>query len=122
MSRYPTCGHKGCQGHIGKFSSCLDEVIWESTLDGADETFGDTDWIGHYAMVRVSDDHSWTRVPESSESPCKPEPVGYVALTYPSGRVSVDYLGDDTGVMATYETRYGGAREAYEAWSDEGDY
>lgn len=119
MSRYPTCGHIGCTGHIGKFSSCLDEVIWQHTLDSADETFGDTDWHGHYAMVHVSDDESWTDTPETSETPLKPEPGVYVAFTAPSGRVAVDFLGDAPGVMAEYEARYGPERVRYEQWSAE---
>lgn len=121
--KYPTCGHQGCVGHVGKFSSCLDEVIWYSTLDSADETFGDTDWHGHYAMVVVSDDDSFTDTPESSETPLKPEPGVYVVFTAPSGLVSVDYLGNASGVMADFEARYGEIRAAYEAWSaEEGDW
>jgi len=120
--KYPTCGHAGCTGHVGKFSSCLDEVLWESTLDGADETFGDTDWHGHYAMLYVGDDPSWVATPESSETPLKPPPGVYVVFTAPSGWVSVDHLGNQPGVMADYEARYADIRKAYEAWSAEEDY
>jgi hypothetical protein len=119
--KYLTCGHPGCQGHVGKFSSCRDEVIYAATMDSADETFGDTDWHGHYAMVVVGDDPSWTDTPESSEVPLKPEPGVYVVFTAPSGQVGVDFLGNAPGVMATFEARYGLIRDEYYAWSSDGD-
>lgn len=119
--KYPTCGHPGCIGHVGKFSSCRDEVLWQHTLDSAEETFGDTDWHGHYAMVYVGDDASWTATPESSEVPLTPAPGVYVILTAPSGRVAVDYLGDAPAVMADFEAKYGEVRDAYYEWASEGD-
>lgn len=122
--RYPVCGHAGCTGHVGKFSSCRDDVVWQATLDSADETFGDTDWHGHWAMVHVGDDPSWVGTPGDSEVPLRPEPGVYVVFTAPSGRVDVDYLGDAPGVMADYEASYGDIRADYYAWSadGEGDY
>lgn len=121
--KYPTCGHEGCQGHVGKFSSCRDELLWQYTLDGdADETFGDIDWIGHYAMIVISDHPSWTETPDSSDVRLTPKPGVYVVFTATSGRVDVEYLGDEAGVMATYEASYGPIRQQYEAWSaQEGD-
>lgn len=47
-----TCSQRGCLGHIAKFDSCRDEVLYEIS-DNADMTAGDTDWHGHFAYVRI---------------------------------------------------------------------
>lgn len=115
----PRCDQKGCPGHLGKFSSCLAEWLWECSLDGdADESFGDTDWHGHYAMLIVSDDPSWTGRPggeSSTVEPVTPTPGVYMVITQPTGVVSVLYYATVEACMGVYAE----LREEYYRWSDE---
>ena len=74
------------------------------------------DWIGHYAMIEVSDDPSWTQEPESSDVPLTPPPGIYVVLTAPSGAVAAWRY--DT--REAYEADMSATRAAYDAWSSEG--
>lgn len=114
-SKYPTCGHRGCTGHVGKFSSCLDEVVWQFSMDSADEVFGDTDWHGYLAMVEVDDHESWEAKPESSDIPLRPDPGIYAVWTRPDGGVSVTRYDTAQG----YEDEWGLMRVAYYEWSAE---
>lgn len=55
----PRCEQAGCPGHLGKFQSCQDEAIWQSTLDGADrETGNAVDWDAHYSLVTFEQDET----------------------------------------------------------------
>lgn len=46
------CDHTRCVGHMGRFSnSCLAEAIWQSSLDSADETTGNTEAFGYFALM-----------------------------------------------------------------------
>ena len=111
----PRCDHPGCSGHLGKFSSCLDEWLYDCSLDGTSETFGDTDWLGHYAVLEVSDDPSWTAPADTSWGGHAITPaVGvWVVYTTPSGFVETYYYADMSAMEADMEA----TRTAYEAWS-----
>jgi hypothetical protein len=109
----PRCAHPGCEGHLSKFSSCLDEWLFECSMEGSSETFGDTDWHGHYAIVEVSADPSWASPPEDFGGHAIVPATGvYVVLTHPSGVVDV-WRYDTT---AECETDMSDIRAAYEAW------
>jgi hypothetical protein len=46
------CDQEGCTGHLGKFSSCLDEAVWELSLDTVmDRETGRTEAHGHFTVM-----------------------------------------------------------------------
>lgn len=51
------CSVEGCTGHLGKFSDCLTEALWEvSMVDG--ESTGSTEAYGHYTLIHIDSDTS----------------------------------------------------------------
>jgi hypothetical protein len=89
MSGNDVCWHAGCNGHVSRLSSCLDEVIYQHSLEFPDEVFGHAEWHGHLAMIEVTDHASFTAAPESSDIPLTPEPGIYTVWTWSSGDVWV---------------------------------
>jgi hypothetical protein len=45
------CDQAGCTGHLGKFSSCLDEAVWQLSMDDSDRATGRTEAHGHFAAM-----------------------------------------------------------------------
>lgn len=41
----------GCAGHLGKFSSCQTEALYEISLDGGDDATGSTEAYGHFTLI-----------------------------------------------------------------------
>lgn len=79
---------------LGKFQSALDERVWETTMEGCEET-GDVEYDGHHCLVPFSVDdlvdlgvlgrwHEFSNVP-----------VGCIVTSLNSGAVDVSYY--DTG-------------------------
>lgn len=79
---------------LGKFRSALDERVWETTMEGCEET-GDVEYYGHHCLVPFSVDdlvdlgvlgrwHDFSNVP-----------VGCIVTSFNSGAVDVSYY--DTG-------------------------
>lgn len=79
---------------LGKFQSALDERVWETTMEGCEET-GDAECDGHHCLVPFSVDdlvdlgvlgrwHDFSNVP-----------VGCIVTTVNNGAVDVTYY--DTG-------------------------
>lgn len=55
------CDHDGCQGHLGKFSSCVDEAVWELSLDTiVDRQTGRTEAYGHFTAMTFHADEEHT--------------------------------------------------------------
>lgn len=117
MRYLPTCDNQpGCDGHLGKFESCRDEMLWTWGLDSY-EGFGDSDWDGYYSLVILTETDTAT-----DESVANGEPVtipagNYIVHTASSGAVSV-------WTYATEEAareRYDRAEIAYYAWDSDDD-
>lgn len=51
------CGQQGCKGHLGKFSDCLTEALWEASMVGGEST-GSTEAYGHYTLIHFDSDTS----------------------------------------------------------------
>lgn len=108
----PTCEWEHCSGHLGKFDSCRDEALYEMTLDGFDESTGDSDFDGHFVRV-VLDEDTAHRFEE--DGPTIIVPAGhYLVESANSGAVSV-WVGTETEIQQHFD--HFAAR--YEEWSDE---
>lgn len=102
---------------LGKFDSALDERVWETTLDGADEETGDVEYNGHHVLINftikdltslgiLSLAHEFTNVP-----------VGCIVTTINSGAVDVTYF--DTG--ADLDKAWGECEASTNEYSQEWD-
>lgn len=106
------CDNPTCTGHLGKFSSCLDEAVWQGTLDSGSETTGSTEYEGHLCFEHYPTDETVTL--NSSD----------ILVTVPAGW----YLVESTDQGFVYVTHYAseseareifkGADERYGAWLD----
>lgn len=45
-----------CAGHLGKFSTCRDEAVWQSTMDGGGQSTGTVEFEGHLTMIKFDAD------------------------------------------------------------------
>lgn len=52
------CDHPECPGHLGKFDSCLAEVVYEQSLDGDIDSTGTSDFRGHFTLMRYTADYT----------------------------------------------------------------
>lgn len=52
------CRQQGCAGHLGKFPSCVAEVLWEWSLDpgGEDRSTGCTEAYGWFSAIGLEDE------------------------------------------------------------------
>jgi hypothetical protein len=82
-----------CQGHLGKFDSCLTEYLYGLSLDGGEREAGSVEFHGHYTYLDMDeetgelDDGSTIRVPADH----------YIVETTPSGAVyTLTAAGDST--------------------------
>jgi hypothetical protein len=97
------CEQLGCEGHLGKFDSCVDETLYEFALDEMMGT-GDTDWHGYFTLVIVpGPEHSTLEWIAGGNEVTVPA-GNYIVVTWTSGAVSV----------WTYDTE-ALAREAWDA-------
>jgi len=109
MNDLPKCETNGCTGHLGRFSSCRDESVWEGSLEDY-SSFGDVDWDAHYARYDAVDNEA-----ELLDEPDNPRmveiPTGYyVVQTHTSGMVSVwryDTEAEREAVLEPLEEAYG---------------
>lgn len=90
--------------HGGKFSSCLDEVLYQMALDSGDGC-GDGDWWGYATPVTVESDEDAPLNPfDSSDSPVVRVPAGwYMVWTGSEGGVTVSKYDSAEELAAKYE-------------------
>jgi len=83
------CWHEGCAGHLGKFPSCLAEVLWEWSLDPceADRSTGRTEAYGWFSAISL--EHEVT------------QDLDGVAVTVPPGWYMITE--DDRGAVGLIE-------------------
>ena len=108
------CDQEGCQGHLGKFSSCRDEALYVMSLDGMDEMTGDVEYEGHFTLVVRSED---TRVMLSDDmTPIVTVPAGsYIVQSTEQGFVySIEYQTEELARRDFQQTD-----DAYAAWLDD---
>ena len=108
------CDYERCEGHLGKFSSCLAEAVWQSSLDGADETTGRTEAYGHYALMLFNFDEAL--------------PLGDKAtITVPAGAYIVQSTNQGFVYLLEYDTEakaredFAQAEKDYGEWLDENE-
>ena len=109
------CAQEGCTGHLGKFDSCQTEALYGLTMDGGDETTGDTDFEGHLTFMVLGHDQTV-------------ELWDGVIVTVPAGAYIVEGL-DSGAVYAMSYANEAAARivfdeadERYSAWlADDGE-
>lgn len=103
-----TCEQSGCRGHLGKFSSCLDEALWELSAH-ADATTGDVDAYGWFGLVLNPEASQWAL----SYGPTVEIPAGsYIAKEDSNGFVSVDTFNSEVAAKEAFASH---AAE-YNAW------
>lgn len=108
-----TCTQEGCAGHLGKFDSCLDEVLYEFSMESTDTT-GDVDFDGHYAYVPVLEPEQ-VAGDEVAGGATITVPAGhYIVFTSTQGWVTVKRW--DTAKDAQLDLAI--AERAYCAWLD----
>jgi len=94
------CDHAGCEGHLGKFSSCLTEALWQSTLDGTDESTGTTEAYGHYSLMLFNFDEALPL----GEGRTITVPAGaYIVACYESGAVFSQKYGTEAEARKDFE-------------------
>lgn len=62
------CEQAGCEGHLGKFSSCVDEAVYFLSLDWFERWDGDMDFGVSWCVMDVPEDATFEffeRVPRS---------------------------------------------------------
>lgn len=50
-TRLPTCDTVDCQGHLGKFSDCLTEALYDLSMGGMYDSTGSTEAHGHFTLM-----------------------------------------------------------------------
>lgn len=105
-----TCTDTQCEGHLGKFQSCLTEALWTVSLDGTQEDqTGDVDAYGYYVLLHFPDaEHI-----DISDNP----PLTRHMVEVPAGWYVVETMSSG----AVYHSEYGDEAEAYRAFKLEVD-
>lgn len=116
MNDLPKCDAEGCPGHIGKFSDCIAEAVYQWSLEGCadDGQTGSIDYQGHYSLFIVTHDQEvWL---DDTGDRKVPVPAGnYILHSATSGAVT----------LWNYETEesarndFASAEAAYAAWEDQ---
>ncbi len=79
----------GCDGHLGKFDSCLAEAIYEWSLDDADARTGDCDFEGHLTLVLIPQPTTTVVDPDGIAREVAVPAGNYLLWEAPSGAVSL---------------------------------
>lgn len=108
------CDEATCNGHLAKFSSCLAEVLWCASLDGAGDSVGDCDFRGYHTLIEVTaaDAGRWTYDDVSADVPAG----WYIVTTVSSGAVYLSRYGDDG---ETARSDFDHEARLYDDWSGE---
>lgn len=112
------CDWKNCEGHLGKFDSCRDEVLHEWALDSGDGT-GDVEFDGFVTLVHLDVAETYT-----SEWAV---PNHLNGLTVPAGTYLVHSANSGAVTVTSYETpelarsAYAVFDKAYGEWVDQDD-
>lgn len=107
----PTCQQDKCPGHIGKFSSCQAEALWDMSLEDG-RGFGDTDFEGYFSRVDVTtseDVELWEGMRRRTVTVA---PGWYTVHTTTAGWVATDRYDTE----AEREAALKPAEDAYLAW------
>lgn len=106
-----------CHGvHLGKFSSCLDEALYEMALLDANSGCGDSDWDGYESRVDVPEAEDFELNPDGADSTVVKVPVGhYIVFTAPTGGVTVVWYDTEAEASAEYDKW----ESAYYEWVDQ---
>lgn len=104
-----TCTDTQCEGHLGKFQSCLTEALWTASLEGGDDETGETEAHGHYVLLHFPEAENI----DISNNP--PWTCHMVAV--PAGWYIVETMSSG----AVYHSEYGDEAEAYAALRVEDD-
>src|SRR5512143_2738570 len=117
--KLPTCDYPGCPGHLGKFSSCIDEAVWTLAMDGFDvDSTGDASdwgmWAGEVSLptgetVEMVDPKRTVDVPAGV----------YLVLVYDNGRVETESR--PVGLGSEITARLEAIRSDYETWLDDNE-
>lgn len=106
----PTCDAEGCTGHLGKFSSCVTEALYETTLDDGRGT-GNVDFEGWMSdPIEVTPDEPAFVIDPDGEDRHVIVPAGWYLVTA-SSQGFVDHARYDTeaearAVFDEHDARY----------------
>jgi hypothetical protein len=89
VSELPKCDVADCPGHLGKFSSCVAEAVYEWSLDGTAESTGSTDFEGHYALFIVAEPEEATIDPDGRKRTVAVPAGNYILHSDSSGAVEL---------------------------------
>jgi len=110
------CEQSGCTGHLGKFDSCQAEALWQMSLDGTDETTGDSEFEGHLTLVVLDYDHEEKIDPSRDVTPVVTVSAGaYIVSENSQGFVDVETYASEELARVDFDA----ADERYSAWLDE---
>lgn len=81
------CDEQSCQGHRGKFESCLAEALYTLTMEGGGESTGESVFRGHFTLIHQEEGDRYTfDEPQLSAY----VPAGwYIVACWESGAVSL---------------------------------
>lgn len=106
----------GNYGGLGKFQSALDERVWETTMEGCEET-GDAELDGHHCLVPFTVGDLVSLGVLGNTINFTYVPVGAIVTTMNSGAVDVTYY--DTG--AELDKAWAECEAESNNYSDESD-
>ena len=110
----PRCEQDGCTGHLGKFDSCQTEALWQMSLEGGDETTGESDFEGHLTLIVLPEDYFETL----EDGPTVAIPAGaYLVESSSSGAVYSMHYANEAAARIVFDE----ADERYSAWLDQDD-
>lgn len=107
------CDEKTCPGHLGKFSDCLSEALYEWSLDGSSEeaSTGDVEYQGYVSLFILTEDDTVHLDLSRADSRTITVPTGnYILHQANSGIVSLfkfETEEDARDEFAVYEQAYG---------------
>lgn len=119
MNDLPKCDESTCPGHLGKFSDCVAEAVYEWSMDGvADEVTGSIDFQGHYSLYIVERPEDVVIGLGTPDARDMVVPAGnYLLHVATSGAVSLWNYSTEEAARNEFKA----ADEAYTAWEDEDD-
>lgn len=116
MNDLPKCDAEDCPGHLGKFSDCVTEGVYQWSLEGCadDGQTGSVDYQGHYSLFIVTHDQEvW--LDDTGDRKVAVPAGNYILHSASSGAVSLWKY--ETADEARIE--FDAAYDAYAAWEDQ---
>lgn len=108
------CDNEGCTGHLGKFSSCLDEALYEDSMDGTGQITGNDDFEGTFVLEDYETDAT-LYLDEYRKNPVFVPKGAYIVHTASSGIVTVNRYDS----LEEAQIVFNAAEQAFAAYENE---